>query len=89
MVTSKREEVDLHFQLSAPEVRLSVEVRLRGGDGRWVAVATTRGSAEIGLGATPRAALTASLASVGKHGLAALLVDPRLFAVSAALPRTA
>ena len=85
MVTSERHDLDVQFQLSSTALRLRVEVRLRGAEGRWIAVTTTGERAEIGLGATPRAALTASLASVGKRGMTALLADPQLFGISAAI----
>jgi hypothetical protein len=85
MVNSERRSVDIRFQLSASALRLEVGVRLRGGDGRWIAATTARGRQEIGLGATPREALTASLASIGKQGVKELLADPQLFGVSAAI----
>jgi hypothetical protein len=77
--------VSLNFRLAADELGLAVEVRLRELDGRWLAVAEFDGEPEVGIGATPRAALSAALASLGERAAAALMATPQLFAVSAQL----
>jgi hypothetical protein len=44
---------------------------------------------EVGIGPTPRAALSASLATLGSRTVAALMADPELFGLSLALRRPA
>ena len=46
-------------RLTSPELGLEIEVRLRELDGRWLAVTEFDGDPEVGIGATPRAALAA------------------------------
>jgi hypothetical protein len=74
--------VSANFRLGSAELGLDVEVRLRKLDGRWLAVAEFGDEPEVGLGATAREALTASLATLGRRTATALLADPRLFGVS-------
>lgn len=81
--------VSVTTHLTSPEFGLEVEVRLRELDGRWLAVAEFDGDPEVGIGATPRAALAASLATLGNRAAAALMADPALFGVSAVLRRPA
>src|SRR5687767_10465577 len=50
--------------------------------GRWLAVADIAGEREIGLGRSPREALTASLSSLGAQATTALLADPQLIGIS-------
>ena len=74
--------VSVNFSLTAPELDLAVEVRLRDLDGRWLAVADFGGEPEVGLGATARTALAAALGTLGTRAAAALMADPELFGVS-------
>jgi len=69
----------MDIRLSAPSLPFRVDVRLDNRRGRWVAVALIGGEREIGLGATPHAALAASLAPLGADA-AVLLADPGLMA---------
>ena len=75
--------------LASAELGLEVEIRIRQLDGRWLAVADFGGEPEVGIGATPRAALAASLATLGERAAAALMADPQLFGVSAAIRQPA
>lgn len=98
-VTNDPEHPDMHQQqprlvsittrLASPEFGLDVEIRLRELDGRWLAVAEFDGDPEVGIGASPRAALAASLATLGKRAAAALMSDPALFGASAQLRQPA
>ncbi len=81
--------VSITTRLSSPELGLDIEVRLRELDGRWLAVAEFDGDPEVGIGATPRAALAASLATLGDRSAAALMADPALFGVSVSLRQLA
>ena len=81
--------VSVTTRLSLPELGLNVEVRLRELDGRWLAVAEFDGDPEVGIGATPRAALAASLVTLGDRAAAALMADPALFGVSVSLRQPA
>ena len=81
--------VSVTTRLSSPELGLDIEVRLRELDGRWLAVAEFDGDPEVGIGATPRAALAASLATLGDRSAAALMADPALFGVSVSLRQLA
>ena len=77
--------VSLNFRIAADELGLDVAVRLRELDGRWLAVAKFGGEPEVGIGASPRAALSAALATLGDRTAAAVMANPQLFAVSAEL----
>ena len=77
--------VSINTRLSCEDLGLDVEIRLRELEGRWLAVADFGGEPEVGIGATPRAALTASLATLGERTAAALMADPQLFGLSAAI----
>ena len=77
--------VSVTTRLTSPEFGIEVEVRLRELDGRWLAVAEFDGDPEVGIGATPRAALAASLATLGHRAAATLMADPALFGASASL----
>jgi hypothetical protein len=81
--------VSVTTRLTSPELGLEVQVRLRQLDGRWLAVAEFDGDPEVGIGATARAALAASLATLGNRAAAALMADPALFGVSASLRQPA
>lgn len=81
--------VSVNARLASEHLGIEVEIRLRQLDGRWLAVAEFAGEPEVGIGATPRAALAASLATLGERAAAALMADPQLFAVSAAIRQPA
>ncbi|MEA2651945.1 MAG: hypothetical protein QOI85_1666 [Chloroflexota bacterium] len=71
------------------ELGLDVDIRLRELDGRWIAVANFGDEPEVGIGATPRVALAASLATLGARTAAAVMADPQLFGLSAAIRQPA
>lgn len=73
------------FRLSAPSLDFWVDVTLRSFGERWIAAAEIDGEVEIGLGASARQALTASLASLGERARALLLADVALLAPSIAV----
>ena len=77
--------VSINFRLGSSELGLDVNVRLRELNGRWLAVAEFGDDPEVGIGATPRAALSAALMTLGERASATLLADPELFGVSATL----
>ncbi len=77
--------VSINTHLAVPDLGLEVEIRLRQIDGRWLAVADFGGDPEVGIGATARVALAASLATLGKRAAAILMADPQLLAPSLAL----
>jgi hypothetical protein len=81
--------VSLNFRLASDELGLDIGVRLRQLDGRWLAVADFDGEPEVGIGASARTALAASLASLGKRAAATLMADPQLLGVSARIGRPA
>ena len=81
--------VSVNARLGSAELGIEVGVRLRQLNGRWLAVAEFGGEPEVGIGATPRAALTASLATLGERTAAALMADPQLFGLSAAIRQPA
>ncbi|MGH2444582.1 MAG: hypothetical protein ACRDGD_00860 [Candidatus Limnocylindria bacterium] len=81
--------VSVNARLASEELGVDVEIRLRQLDGRWLAIADFGDEPEVGIGATPRAALTAALATLGERAAAALMADPQLFGVSAAIRRPA
>lgn len=68
---------------------MDVGIRLRQLDGRWLAVADFGGQPEVGIGATPRVALAAALATLGERATAVLMADPQLLGVSAAIRQPA
>ena len=80
--------VSINTRLTSDELGLDLEIRLRL-DGRWLAVADFGGEPEVGIGASPRVALAAALATLGERAAAILMADPQLFAVSAAIARSA
>jgi hypothetical protein len=81
--------VSINTRLSSEELGLDLEIRLRQLDGRWLAVADFGGQPEVGIGATPRVALAAALATLGERAAAILMADPQLLGVSAAIARPA
>jgi hypothetical protein len=81
--------VSANVRLGSRELGIEVGIRLRQLDGRWLAVAEFGGDPEVGIGATPRAALSAALATFGERTAAALMADPQLFGLSAAIRRPA
>ena len=80
---------DVDFRLASDELAIDVAIRLRQLDGRWVAVADFGRDPEVGIGGTPRAALSAALSSLGRRTAATLMADPQLFGVSARLRQPA
>jgi hypothetical protein len=81
--------VSVNARLASDELGIDVEIRLRQLDGRWLSVAAFDGEPEVGIGATPREALAASLATLGERAAATLMADPQLFGVSARIRRLA
>jgi hypothetical protein len=81
--------ISVNARLSSEELGLDLEIRLRQLDGRWLAVADFGGEPEVGIGATPRVALAAALATLGERASAILMSDPQLFGVSAQIGRSA
>ena len=81
--------VSVNAHIGSAELGIEAEIRLRQLDGRWLAVADFGGEPEVGIGATPRAALAASLATLGQRAADALMADPELFGVSLAIRRPA
>ncbi|HSK93184.1 MAG TPA: hypothetical protein VLA76_03900 [Candidatus Angelobacter sp.] len=79
--------VSINFRLASDELGLDVAIRLRELGGRWLAVAEFDGEPEVGIGATARAALAASLTTLGKRAASVLLADPELMGVSARIGR--
>lgn len=77
--------VSVNARLASEELGLDVDIRLRQLNGRWLAVATFGDEPEVGIGASPRAALSAALATLGDRAAATLMADPELFAVSVAI----
>lgn len=81
--------VTVNTRLTCEDLGLEVQVRLRQLDGRWLAVADFGGEPEVGIGATPRVALAAALASLGERAAAILMADPQLLAASVTIARSA
>ncbi|MDQ4034852.1 MAG: hypothetical protein M3153_02895 [Chloroflexota bacterium] len=81
--------VSVNARLVSEELGIDVDIQLRQLDGRWLAVAEYAGDPEVGIGATPRTALAAALATLGERSTAVLLTDPQLFGVSAAIRQPA
>lgn len=81
--------VSVNIHLASEEIGVDVEVRLRQLGDRWLSVAEYGAEPEVGIGATARAALAASLATLGERAAAALMADPQLLGVSAAIRRPA
>jgi hypothetical protein len=79
----------VNARLGSAELGIEVAVRLRQLDGRWLAVAEFGDEPEVGIGSTARAALTASLATLGERTAAALMADPQLFGLSAEIRQPA
>lgn len=66
---------NLDVRLTAPSLDLVVDVNLRSSGDRWIAAADIAGELQIGLAATARQALAASLASLGDRVRTLLLAD--------------
>ncbi len=81
--------VSVNARLASEELGLDVEIRLRQLGDRWLAVAEFGGEPEVGIGGSPRAALAASLATLGERAAATLMADPELLGVSVAIRRPA
>ncbi len=79
--------VSVNASIGSEELGVEVAIRLRQLDGRWLAVAQFGGDPEVGIGASPRAALAASLATLGERTAGALMADPQLFGLSAEIRR--
>ena len=77
--------VSVNARIGSAQLGIQAEVRLRQLNGRWLAVAEFGAEPEVGIGATPRAALAASLATLGDRTAAALMADPQLFGLSVAI----
>lgn len=88
-MTDQPRLVSVNARLSSAELGLEVAIRLRQLDGRWLAVAEFDGQPEVGIGATPRSALAAALASLGERAASTLMADPQLFGVSVAIRQPA
>ena len=94
-VTIGRHDLDMDQQprlvsvsghIAPADLGIEAGVRLRQLEGRWLAVADFGGAPEVGIGATPRDALAASLATLGTRTAAAVMADPQLFGLA---PRSA
>ena len=72
----------LTFRLSAPSDRLEADLLLRPFGERWVAVAECAGRRDVGVGADPRTAVTASLGRFRARARAEMLADLSLLEVS-------
>ena len=81
--------VSVNARIGSRELGIEVGIRLRQLDGRWLAVAEFGDEPEVGIGSTAREALTAALATLGERTMAALMADPELFGVSAAIRQPA
>ncbi len=81
--------VSVNTRLRCEDLGLDVEIRLRELGGRWLAVAEFGGEPEVGIGANPRVALAAALATLGERAAAVLMADPQLFGVSVAMRQPA
>ena len=81
--------VGVNARFTVDALGIDVDIRLRELDGRWIAVATFDDEPEVGIGATPRDALAASLATLGSRAAAAVMADPQLFGLSAAIRQPA
>ena len=81
--------VSVNAHLGSKELGIEARVRLRQLEGRWLAVAEFGGEPEVGIGATPRGALEAALATLGDRAAATLMADPQLIGLSAAIRRPA
>ena len=81
--------VSVNARLQSDTLGLDVDIRLRHLGDRWLAVAEFGDEPEVGIGATPRVALAASLATLGDRAAATLMADPQLFGVSAAMRQPA
>ncbi len=81
--------VSLNACLGSTELGVEVAIRLRELNGRWMAVADFGAEPEVGIGPTARAALSASLATLGARTAAALMADPELLGLSLAIRQPA
>ena len=81
--------VSVNSRFVVEELGLDVDIRLRQLDGRWIAVAAFGDEPEVGIGSSPRDALAASLATLGTRTAAAVMADPQLFSLSAAIRQPA
>ena len=81
--------ISVNARLASEELGIDLDIRIRQLNGRWLAVADFGGEPEVGIGATPRVALAAALATLGERAAAILMADPQLFGVSARIGRSA
>ena len=72
----------IRFRLSAEQVGVHADIRLRNAGERWVSVSETDGRRVTGIGPTPRAAVVASLDGLRPAAVRELLTDLRLLDVS-------
>lgn len=71
--------VDIQFRLGPEALGHDLALRLRRCQDRWVAEAAIPGNRRhVGLGGSPRAALSAALAPLGQPAMVAVLADPGL-----------
>ena len=61
------------IRLKAPELDFWVDVRLVHRQGRWLAVATISGDAELGLGNSPAGAVREALRTLGDRASSAFV----------------
>ena len=81
--------ISVNTRLASAELGLDVGIRLWELNGRWLAVAEFGGEPEVGIGATPRVALAAALATLGQRAASVLMADPQLLGVSLEISRPA
>lgn len=81
--------VSANAKLACDLLGTEIEIRLRQLDGRWLAVAVFGEEPEVGIGATPRIALVAALATLGDRVTATIMADPQLLGLSAAIRQPA
>ena len=81
--------VSANAHLRAGQFGIEADIRLRELDGRWLAVADFGGDLEVGIGPTPRVALLAALATLPERAATALMADPQLFGLCAAIRQPA
>jgi hypothetical protein len=75
----------LEFTLAPASLPYVVDVRLRRSGERWSVIADVQGRTHIGIGTSPRAALTAALTPLGKRAVTLLLADTGLLEPSVTL----
>jgi hypothetical protein len=79
----------LDFTLAPAAMQLVVDVQLRRCRERWIAVASTNGRSQTGIGESPRQALSAALDPLGRLAVTALMADPGLLEPSILIAQAA